>query len=256
MIIKRTIERIYENNFKSGSDIPAWEGEEIREYSLDGKLLILMDQYGRKHEYEYGADGSLFEEYVFGPDGIEESRSYCYDNFGRLTMELRWRGWQKDVTECDSIAHYWNEDAREERLRFRSTDSEAEGSGIVTYDASCREVSSRLYSDDTILYKRIRRDSQGHKIAEFCREIFYCGGDFFRDTYVVRYRPDGLPTEEVHRIEGNLNGTPSSVNLSKSFEYDFNREGDWMRKTERMEDGRILREVRRTIEYWDIKAES
>ena len=69
-------------------------------------------------------------------------------------------------------------------------------------------------------------------------------------------RPDGLPTEEVHRIEGNLNGTPSSFNLSKSFEYDFNREGDWMRKTERMEDGRILREVRRTIEYWDIKAES
>lgn len=256
MKIKRTIERLYENNFESESALPAWEGEEIREFSLDGKLRTLMDKDGRKHEYEYGADGGLFEEYIFGPNGIEESCACLYDGFGRLTMELHWRGWHKNVTECDSIEHYWDEDAWEERLRFRSTDSETEGRGVVTYDDSCRKVSSRLYTDDSCFYKRIRRDGQGHKTAEFCRDIYYGDGECFRDTYVVRYRPDGLPTEEVHRIEENLNGTPSSVNLSKSFEYDFNREGDWTRKAERMEDGRIMREVRRTIEYWDIDTES
>jgi len=256
MRIKRTVERLYENNFESGAALPAWEGEEIREYSADGKLRTLMDRDGRKHEYEYGADGGLFEEYIFGPNGIEESCACLYDGSGRLTMELHWRGWHKNVTECDSIEHYWDEDAWEERLRFRSTDSETEGRGVVSYDDNYRKVSSRLYTDDSFFYKRIRRDGQGHKTAEFCRDIYYGGGECFRDTYVVRYRPDGLPTEEVHRIEENLNGTPSSVNLSKSFEYDFNREGDWTRKTERMEDGRIMREVRRTIEYWDIKEES
>ena len=256
MRIKRTIERLYENNFESESALPAWEGEEIKEFSLDGKLRTLMDREGRRHEYEYGADGGLFEEYIFGPNGIEESCACLYDASGRLTMELHWRGWHKNVTECDSIEHYWDENAWEERLRFRSTDSETEGTGVNTYDDNCRKVSSRLYTDDSFFYKRIRRDGQGHKTAEFCRDIYYGGGECFRDTYVVRYRPDGLPTEEVHRIEENLNGTPSSVNLSKSFEYDFNREGDWTRKTERMEDGRIMREVRRTIEYWDIDTES
>lgn len=256
MKIKRTIERHYENNFESESAFPVCEGEEIREYSPEGKLRTLMDKDGRKHEYEYGADGGLFEEHIFGPNGIEESCACLYDGFGRLTMELHWRGWHKNVTECDSIEHYWDENAWEERLRFRSTDSEIEGRGVVSYDDNYRKVSSRLYTDDSFFYKRIRRDGQGHKTAEFCRDIYYGGGECFRDTYVVRYRPDGLPTEEVHRIEENLNGTPSSVNLSKSFEYDFNREGDWTRKTERMEDGRIMREVRRTIEYWDIKEES
>lgn len=255
-MIKRTIERFYENDFGSDSGHPVCEGEEIREYSPDGKLRTLMDKDGRRHEYDFDDDGLLYDECIFGQEGIEECHAHCYDASGRLTIEQRWRYLQKDRTESDIIVHYWDEEAWEERLRFRSTDSEAEGSGVVTYDDSCRKVSSRLYTDDSVSYKRIRRDNQGHKIAEFCRDIYYGDGECFRDTYVVRYRPDGLPTEEVHRIEGNLNGTPSSVNLSKSFEYDFNREGDWTRKTERMEDGRIMREVRRTIEYWDIDTES
>ena len=254
MIIRRTIERHYEVDFELGGGHPVWEAEETREYSPDGKLRTLRDKDGKRHEYDYDADGTLYDECVFGPEGMEECHAHCYDETGRLTIEERWRLLQNNKTECDIIMHYWNDESREERVCFRPTDSGAEGSGVATYDDCGRQVSSRSYTEDSIFYKRIRWDSQGHKIAEFCREIYFFDGDCIRDTYVIRYRPDGLPIEETHRIEGDMNGTPSSVNLSKSFEYGFNREGDWVRKTERMGDGRVLREVRRTIEYWDISA--
>ena len=265
----------YEFNGPAPADVSPYEPELIGYYGPNGLIANALE-WGVPAFYSYDQDNRLVKTIRDKYDGTREIWEYCYDPDGallRIHMEVRELG-PHYLPKYQNVLLYDPEFfARDEDDKYEPTGYYLdewyswEGNGRI-----CRREERVHHPDGTenkvCMYEEYdechnllaRWYGSEQKDEAVCRETyFYDGkGTLIRAEYIEKDEDDDLPltykNTSLYDEHENVKEEFREGLLARTYEYQYDDEGRWIRKTCRDAMGFLIYEDVRIIEYDETTA--
>jgi YD repeat-containing protein len=219
---------------------------------------------------EYNKAGNIIQDISYDPDGsLKSKHSYVYDEQGNRIEQINFR---PNGTKVQKIIHRYDEQGNEFEINYYDSTGSRFSTITKGYDGKGNQTEERSYfisnshksinyhygykfdergnrkeritykGDGSVSYKcSLEYDEQGNEIDEIC----YKPDEIFHFRQSRKYGEQGNEIEEIlYEIEETL------VHRTWTYRYDYNSDGDWVRKIRFLND--FAKDIEeRKIEYFE-----
>ncbi len=222
----------------------AQEWEYVSEYDNTGNLLEVNDYHWTKlitrHTYRYNDHSKCTMESDYTPDGrLKSKKLYNYDERWNRVEETSFDGSGAFEYRRTYVYNQWGNPIEEREYKTDGSDKHTKI--LREYDKDDNVTRIRQYDENGRMVYQGRFDAHGNHLAD----ITYNANGTVREKVTADYEYDSFGNETLEMLKLS----ERSPAIKSVYKYDYDYEGNWIKKTV-FEDGEAVRIAEREIEYY------